>query len=125
MRLHPRSEYAIVKNMETEYENFLWQDTFGVRESKEDELCTVWNGVEVEIRCIDVQAEPSASESHGVCYTTFLYRIHSIDWDTYRTAFPKRMDNCFDDVESRLYSSRAFRDDTDECHEMAQQYLEG
>ena len=101
--------------METEYENFLWQDTFGVRESKEDELCTTWNGVEVEIRCI---YDEDGDE-------TFLYRIHSINWDTYRAAFPKRSCNCFDDVEDRLYSSSRFRDDADDCHEMAKQYLEG
>ena len=101
------------ESMETEYKNYFWISTLGVGESKEDELCTTWNGVEVEVRCICEDGED-----------TFVYRIHSINWDAYKAAFPKHVDNCFDDVEDRLYWSD-FRDDTDECHKIAEEYLRG
>lgn len=94
--------------METEYENYLWLDTFGKGESKEDDACVVWNGVEVEIRCIPEDGK-----------ATFIYRIHSVDWRIYKAAFPKCLDDCFDDVEGRLYCSRSFHDDADECHKIA------
>ena len=91
------------------YRNFYWKHILGEGESKEDDFCTVWQGVEVEIRYIDAEK-------------AFIYRIHSIDWDVYRKAFPKRTDDtCFDDVEDRLYYSRTFRDDTSECHDEAEQ----
>lgn len=101
--------------METEYNNYFWVSSLGVGESKEDELCTLWNGVEVEVRCI---CDEDGQE-------TFVYRIHSINWDAYKASFPKSRDNCFDDVEDRLYCSRSFRDAADDCHKIAEQYLEG
>lgn len=104
--------------MENDYRNFYWKHILGEGESKEDDFCTVWNGIEVELRYIG---------GCETCEADFIYRIHSIDWGEYRKAFPKRDDDCFDAVEARLYedlcANRAFRDDTSECHEQAKQYV--